>query len=651
MSVVFISSDCVSRDDVPDERGADDTPPGGAGEPAVPLGLLNLATILRARRSRDVSITALRPSPPDLVGSTEAVNRLAGEVLARDPDWVGISTRCDTYASSLRTAQELKRHRPGLPIVLGGPQATATAQATLDAFGFVDVVARGEAEGIIEQIDDALGGASSVAGIPSLVYRDRGTVRSNPSLTTPVVMDSLPYPDYALVPWLERVPSIPIDAGRGCPFHCTYCSTNLFFANRYRLRSTEGLLALIQWTVSRTGRRRLQFTHDNLTARPRQFDEFCTALRDARLDIEWTCSARLDCLNPDRLDLMRQAGCVGIFIGLETGSATMQAEIGKNLNLRGVEQRLRDVAARVPEFTTSFIMGFPTETAADLSATADLMADVREISHGQENVQLHMLSPTPGTAIFLRWAGNLRLPAAYETMAQEAALEDFVAVDGTDEATLSWVRAHPDLFGNYYYIEGQCLSRTFQITVYTTLVILQRSYPNTARLMRSGDGDEEPVTPLVAATALAQEWDRHPWPPAEGAERVFQALVEALVASRSSRSRRFLDVLRVENAVKEIRNGRARRLTVRTTWDVAHWLRGSGSREDAWAAPAVQCCILLSHVEGSTPLIARVPPQASGFVERAASLARSPSAPQPHREQTHETSDHGAGRQRLAVPT
>lgn len=650
MSVAFISSDCVSRDDVPDGGGADNAPRGD-GEPAVPLGLLNLATILRRRRSRDVSITALRPSPPDLVGSVEAVKRLAGEVLDRDPDWVGISTRCDTYGLSLRTAQELKWRRPGLPIVLGGPQATATAQATLDAFDFVDVVARGEAEEIIEQIDDALGGASSMRGIPSLVYRERGAVRSNRSLTTAVDLDSLPYPDYTLVPWLERVPSIPVDAGRGCPFHCTYCSTNLFFANRYRLRSTESLLALIQWTVRSTGKHRLQFTHDNLTARPRQFDEFCTALRDARLDIEWSCSARLDCLNPDRLDLMRQAGCVAIFIGLETGSASMQAEIRKNLNLRGVDQRLRDVVARIPEFTTSFIMGFPTETAADLSATADLMAEVREISHGQENVQLHMLSPTPGTPIFMRWAENLRLLAAYETMAQEAPLGDFVVVDGADDSMFSWVSAHPDLFGNYYYIEPQCLSRTFQISIYTTLQILQRSFPNTARLMRSSNGDEEPSTPLVAATALAQEWDRHPWPPAEGADRVFQALVDALVASRSSRSRRVLDVLRVENAVKEIRRGQARRLTVRTTWDVAHWLRGSGSREDAWAAPAVQSCILLSQVEGSTPLIARVPSQVSDLVERAASLTRPPSDSQPDGEQTHETPDHGAERQRLGAPT
>jgi radical SAM superfamily enzyme YgiQ (UPF0313 family) len=494
MSLVFVSSDRISAGRFPDEHVGGESP-RESGELAVPLGLLNLATILRTRRDRDVSIAALRASPSGFAGSTEAVNRLADEVLARDPDWVGISTRCDTYALSLQTAQELKRRRPGLPIVLGGPQATATAHATLDAFDFVDIVARGEAEDIIEQIDDALGGAASVAVVPSLVYRDRGAVRSNPFSTTLVDLDSLPCPDYTLVPWLEQVLSIPIDAGRGCPFHCTYCSTNQFFANRYRLRSTEGLLALIRSTVISTGRRRLNFTHDNLTVHPRQFEKFCTALRDARLDIEWSCSARLDCLNANLLDLMREAGCTGIFIGLETGSASMQAEIRKNLKLEGVEQRLRDVASRMAEFTTSFIMGFPTESAADLSATADLMADVREIGQGQETVQLHMLSPTPGTPMFMEWSENLHLLAASETMAQEAAQEDFVAVEQTDERTLNWVHAHPDLFGNNYYIEGQCLSRTEQIAVYTTLVVLHRSFPNTARLMRSAEGEEEPVAP------------------------------------------------------------------------------------------------------------------------------------------------------------
>jgi hypothetical protein len=101
--------------------------------------------------------------------------------------------------------------------------------------------------------------------------------------------------------------------------------------------------------------------------------------------------------------------------------------------------------------------------------------------------------------------------------------------------------------------------------------------------------------------------------------------------------------------VKEIRNGRARRLTVRTGWDVASWLRGSGSRDDAWAAPASQCCILLSHVEGSTPLIARVPEAAGALIERAVSIIDSLLSPKPDEEQTHEITHDGAGRQLVGV--
>ena len=82
----------------------------------------------------------------------------------------------------------------------------------------------------------------------------------------------------------------------------------------------------------------------------------------------WSCSARVDCVDPELLELMWEAGCRDIYFGIEAGSARMQAISRKRLDLDLVEPTL-DVTSRLRIRTvTSFITGYPEEEKEDRTA-------------------------------------------------------------------------------------------------------------------------------------------------------------------------------------------------------------------------------------------------------------------------------------------
>jgi len=154
----------------------------------------------------------------------------------------GFGSICSSYTLTLRIATELKRLRPDARIILGGPQATAAAEETLAVFPAVDVVVRGEGELVLPALVRALAADEDLHSLGGVVFRGpSGIVRTqdSPLLTD---LDSLPTPAYGALPYVRDYGFLPVEAGRGCPFSCTFCSTSLFFRRGFRTKSIPRLV-------------------------------------------------------------------------------------------------------------------------------------------------------------------------------------------------------------------------------------------------------------------------------------------------------------------------------------------------------------------------------------------------------------------------
>lgn len=362
--------------------------------------------------------------------------RVANELLADAPDAVGFTTLGCSFLFALNVAACLKRREPELPILLGGPHATMLHQPILERFTQFDLVARHECDEILPALLDALP-SRSFAHIPGLSWREGSRLRMTEGKPKVEDLDTLLLADYDHYPTEELgLELLRIEAGRGCPFACTFCSTAGFFQRSFRLKSAPRLVEELDRLNQRYGVRDFKLDHDMFTVNRHKVLEFCNAVRGR--GYRWHASARVDCVDEALLEAMAESGCVNLYFGIETGSPRMQRICQKKLDLALVFPVLRVAERLGMETTASFITGYPQETEDDQDQTLDMLG---RLHSARCATQLHVLAPEPGTPLFDEYGSAL----AYDGYGGPYNTE---LVGVSDEA---FVRQHPDIFPTYHY--------------------------------------------------------------------------------------------------------------------------------------------------------------------------------------------------------
>ncbi len=322
-------------------------------------------------------------------------------ILDQEPEVVGLTTMCNSYPQTLALARECRALDPTVKIVLGGPQATVVDLQTMERFGWCDAIVRNEADSSPRQVLGRWAGGDDLEGVPGVTWRrpDDAIVR-NVDAPLPQDLDSLPYPAFDRYPLDQvQVGLAPIEAGRGCPYACTFCSTNEYFNRRYRIKSPQRLIAEMSFLHEQYGVDRFDLVHDMLTVDRRWVQKFCHALLDGGCEFRWGCSARVDRVD-DALSEMAAAGCVGIFFGVETGSQRMQSLVHKHLELDRVMPVMRTCINHDMAPTGSFIIGFPDETIDDAFDSFHMALDILQCSP-RTQAQMHLLAPLVGSPLYV----------------------------------------------------------------------------------------------------------------------------------------------------------------------------------------------------------------------------------------------------------
>ena len=423
-----------------------------ASEPQ--LGILSLAAQLEARGDTPQIVDLNRAflayahagretRPPEFAA-------FAAETVAEcDTALFGFSSICSSYPLTIRIARILKALRPAAKILLGGPQASVVDLQTLAAFPFIDFVLRGEAEHSLPLLLKELEGPGIFCGVPGLTYRQGGQVLRNSNGSVIEDLDALPSPAYHLTGELLGSSKAALELGRGCPFACTFCSTNDFFRRNFRLRSPERVLRDMRQLAAQYSIRNFELVHDMFTVDRRRVVAFCEAMIASGENFTWSCSARTDRIDRELVDLMARAGCRGIFFGVEAGSERMQKVIDKHLDPQWAEQVI-DVTERAGiGSTVSLITGFPEETWDDLKQS------IRVFMHSarapKSHPQLNLLAPLAGTPVYCEHKNELILEDLCSSVSRQSQTQD--------PADFQLIRAYPEIFPNFYAIPTRYLDR------------------------------------------------------------------------------------------------------------------------------------------------------------------------------------------------
>lgn len=409
----------------------------------VPLGILSLATIL-FENGYDVQLLDLaslsEAQESKEINAGTSFEHMADTILSKSPDVVGFTTMCGSFHDVLMLSDIIKAKNPKIKIILGGPQASEVACEVLERFPAVDLICVGEAESIILDIIEGIK-RQQLRDIPGIAYRNGASIVKNASAALIQELDSLPMPNYHLVPNAQNL-SFSMEISRGCPYRCVFCATSKFWQAKFRLKSIGRICREIASIQSFSLRKpaNIDFIDDNFTTNYAFTHQLCAEIQ--KMGITWSCDARADTLDESLIGHMARSGCGSILMGIETASPRMQKIINKNLDIEKVKKVIECLLLYNIKPVVSFMYGFPEETESDLIMTLDMIVSL--VKKGGVKCTLHSLSVLAGTKLDRDHREKLIFTGFHS--------------DFSDASNLticsSLIKENRDLFPHFYTLKG-----------------------------------------------------------------------------------------------------------------------------------------------------------------------------------------------------
>ena len=335
-----------------------------------PLGVLYLASALE-REGHRVTVLDLNLDP--------AGHDFARRVASQRPDLVGMSSLAPAYGGASALALELRRVLPdGTGLVVGGADAT-TDPGRYVRLGCFDAVLVGEAEQTLPALCAAWPAVPHMAGIIPA-----GTDPASVARAPLVDPDAAPLPARHLLP-MRRYRGGPafkrgrhttsVFSHRGCPYTCTFCEKGVH-DGPMRYRSAEGILEEVRRIRRDQEIHDIRFIDDVFMVNRKVLESFLELVLSSGERFSWMCTARVDHLEEALLRRMRRAGCYRLEVGVESGSERILQMVSKRITPADIRHGFSAARRAGLELIANYILGFPTETEAEIQQTIDFSLEL-----------------------------------------------------------------------------------------------------------------------------------------------------------------------------------------------------------------------------------------------------------------------------------
>jgi radical SAM superfamily enzyme YgiQ (UPF0313 family) len=299
-------------------------------------------------------------------------------------DLVGLTAMGSGIVRSWQIADEFRRRK--VPVVMGGIAASlADPDWTLQ---HADALVLGEADETWPQVV-----RDFEAGRPQQIYRP---LRQPP-------IDALPVPRYDLMNRAKHGLWRPVQATRGCPFTCTFCSVSAFFESGYRKRPVDQVVRDVR-AAKRHGTRHIAFIDDNIGVDFKYCEELWEALIPEKITWMSQCSLHI-ADRPDLLRLAYRSGCRLLSFGIESTKLASLAEIDKEWNRPGrYGEAVATIRRNGIDVSTEMIIGLDSDDSTVFDRTHDFI-----VSNRISIPRVHILTPIPGTPLYKRLLAQGRM--------------------------------------------------------------------------------------------------------------------------------------------------------------------------------------------------------------------------------------------------
>lgn len=332
-----------------------------------------------------------------LLGDEES--DLDGQIRKYDPQLTILPCSVAGHRWPIWAAAKVKSLLPRCVTAMGGTHVTFSPELALDPN--IDATCVGEAEGAMVDLADRISRGVDWSDISNLCFSRDGTLVKNAMRPLWADLDTLPMPDrdlYFRYGFISRFPWKKFATGRGCVHSCSFC-WNTTLRGMYdaggeftRRKSPQRVVEEILAVKAHHPMKHIHFSDDLFTVRPSWLESFAPVYR-AQVGLPFTCNSSVELVTARTTAALRDAGCHGVAIGIETGSEALRERIlRKTVSNDDVRRAAKLIKSNGMKLTTFNMIASPGETLDDAFSTLRLNREIRA-----DHVRVNIAVPIPHT--------------------------------------------------------------------------------------------------------------------------------------------------------------------------------------------------------------------------------------------------------------
>lgn len=214
-------------------------------------------------------------------------------------------------------------------------------------------------------------------------------------------LDSLPFParhllpmdEYKLLNMTNRVTTM--ITSRGCPMQCSFCASAALHGQKLRLRTVDNIVDEMEYLVKDLKVETIAFMDDTFTLHKSRVREICAEIKQRDLKVFWGCTARADTLDKELIKVMREAGCIAIFMGVESADQQILDEVNKQTTIEKIKDAFEISRNEKMRTIASVVLGMPGDTKESIKNTIKFVQELKPTY-----AIFSLATPYPGTRFY-----------------------------------------------------------------------------------------------------------------------------------------------------------------------------------------------------------------------------------------------------------